>query len=177
VTLECIDAVSWGGEFSVVVNSQTEYDSLTYELFQRPLDEWREENLPTILETVRRDYPNLPDSAQRRIAEERLYEYAPFLRTRGCEQPVIDFTKFTLLGYGISASGCDPPDYAVEVTTDRPRMTTTMTVGVVQHGWCDMAIYKIIWMVVPKIPYWYSVSFVTNFTRIESSGESAGLAR
>jgi hypothetical protein len=173
VSLECIDAVWWGGELKVVVNSQREYDALTYELFQRPLNEWREEAFPTILESVRRDYPGLPDSAQLRIAEERLYEYLPFLGTKGCKQPAIDFTTCTLLGYAISASGCDPPDYAVEVTTDRMRMTTTMTVGVVQHGWCDMAIYKIVWVVVPKIPFWYSVSFATTMSRVESAGQAA----
>jgi hypothetical protein len=162
ITLDCIDKVTFGARLKVVINSQAEYEKLTYDYFQKPLDEWRERNYPSILEYIKRDNPGLTDQEYARLAEEELYKYLPFMGTKNCLQPAIDFSTFTLLGYGIDASGCDDPDYLIDLHRDTRLHETSFHVTVIEYGTCELVIYKIIWLLIPKIPDYYKVTFSTN---------------
>lgn len=161
ITVDCIDGATAGGgpTHGWVIRTQAEYDTLIYEEYQKILDTYRSAWYPDILADVRRDYPGLSAEESARIAEERLYQFAPFLWTKGCTNPPIDFSSLTLLGYGVHSSGCRQPDYVIDVGTDHIEASVNLHVKIVEHNYCEPYRYEIIWLLVPRIAEVYDVHF------------------
>src|ERR1039458_5686362 len=77
VPMGCMDIVSSGGTLHAVIRTQTQYDSIIYVRFRKPLDDWWNANYPTVLSSVKQQYPNLSDAECDSIARIRMYTFAP----------------------------------------------------------------------------------------------------
>jgi hypothetical protein len=97
VLMGCMDLVTSGGILQAVIRSQSQYDSIIYARFRKPLDDWWNANYPTVLSYVKQQYPNLSDAQCDSIAIIRMYTFAPVRGTDTCTQPTIDFSRYTLL--------------------------------------------------------------------------------
>ncbi len=75
--------------------------------------------------------------------------------------PVIDFTKYTLLGKYATGGGCSI-GYARNVSRDDAAKTYTYTVHVKGCGECAMAGISNNWVLVPRLPDGYTVKFLVN---------------
>lgn len=163
VVMECMDKVSIGGVFQAVINTQPQFDSLWYARFQKPLDDWREQNYPSILASVKRDYPGLTDSQYVQLAEDRLYNYYPFKGTRNCTKPIIDFTKYTLLGQDANGGGCTTPTYQISFSRDDSQKRIVFSITILRHGSCSMAFIANKWILTSKIPESFIVIFQKKY--------------
>ncbi|MDI6804195.1 MAG: hypothetical protein QME58_10170, partial [Bacteroidota bacterium] len=99
VRMQCTDLVSIGGQLNVVIRSQAEYDSLTYERFQKPLDDYWKTNYESVLNSQKQRYPGLSDSAYAVLVRRVFYSFPPFRGTDSCSNPSINFNPDCSIGY------------------------------------------------------------------------------
>ncbi len=157
ILMECMDMVSIGGKFEAVINSQEEYEKLIYDRFQMPLDYYWDTNYDATLQFVQQQYPGLTDEEYERLVLEMFYSALPFKGTENCSHPEINFDKYTLLGQAAHTSGCELPEYIIEVERNRSEYVYRVTIK--RIGDCEMAISKNKWILIPKIPREYPVKF------------------
>jgi hypothetical protein len=163
ITQPCIDMVYRGGDLKVVINSQREYDELIYNYFTKPLDEYWNSHYPSLLENLRNKYPGLTEDEYHLRAREIIYSVLPFAGTENCAHPEINFNEYTLLGTNADASGCEAPEYKMDVIRNGGEYIFIINIRTI--GDCDMAILHNKWILVPKIPAGYKVSFEINIYR------------
>ncbi len=75
----------------------------------------------------------------------------------GCNQPIIDFAQYTLLGNYAYAS-CKGSYYR-EVTADTTNLQYDYTITVKSCGECDLLYENMNWVLVPKLPDDWTVKF------------------
>jgi len=159
VQMEYLDKVSVGGNLEVVISSQEEYDELIYQKFQKPLDEYWENNYESILLSVIQQNPGLTDEEYEILVRERFYLFAPFSGTENSNHLQIDFSKYTLLGQAAHSGGCELPDYIIEVGKYNNKREYVYRVIIKRNGDCAAAFNKNEWVLIQKIPKDYSVKF------------------
>lgn len=164
VLMTGMDKVSMGGELQTVVRTHTEYESLIYERFQKPLDDYWNTYYESTLNSVKQYHPGLSDSEYVAMVRQIFYSCLPFRGTDTCKHPVIDFSKYTLLGQSASAGGCKIPDYQIEVFRDNFNRELIYKVKIIEHGTCSMSINKNKWILIPKITTDYKVVFEKEIT-------------
>jgi hypothetical protein len=164
VLMAGMDKVSMGGELQTVVRTQLEYNALIYERFQKPLDDYWNTYYESTLNSVKQYHPGLTDSEYVAMVKQIFYSCLPFMGTDTCKHPIIDFSKYTLLGQSASAGGCKIPDYQIKAFRDYINRELIYKVKIVEHGTCLMAINKNKWILVPKIPTGYKVVFEKEIT-------------
>ena len=163
ILMEGMDIVSMGGNLKVVVNSQEDYDKLIYNRYTKPLQDYWNANYESILQSVKNKYPNRSDQEYAELVKAEFYKLFPFKGTENYTHPTIDFSKYTLLGQNVSAGGCSLPNYKISILRDDKLYTFLYKVNVLQHGTCEKLWAKNMWMLVRKIPNFYTVKFESEF--------------
>lgn len=159
VQMEYLDKVSIGGNLEVVINSQEEYNELIYQKFQKPLDEYWDNNYESILQSVMLENLGLTDEEYEILVRERFYLFAPFSGTENSNHLQIDFSKYTLLGQAAHSGGCELPEYIIEFGNYINKKEYIYRLWIKRNGNCDMSINKNKWILTHKIPKDYSVKF------------------
>ena len=159
VQMEYLDKVSIGGNLEVVINSQEEYDELIYEKFQKPLDEYWDNNYESILQSVMLENLGLTDEEYEILVRERFYLFAPFSGTENSNHLQIDFSKYTLLGQAAHSGGCELPEYIIEFGNYINKKEYIYRLWIKRNGNCEMAFNKNKWALIQKIPKDISVRF------------------
>ncbi len=167
ILLEGMDQVTSGGNLQVVINTQAEYETLIYNRYTKPLQEYWNAHYPSVLQSVKNNHPNLSDSEYTVLVKNVFYSVYPFRGLEGYSHPSIDFSKYTLLGQNVDGSGCRKPDYLVSIIRIDSLRMLTFKVMVQQHGICEAAFVKNLWMLVRKIPETYKVAFAVEYSRDE----------
>lgn len=165
VRMECTDLVSMGGTLNAVIKSRPEFDSLIYQLFQKPLDEYWNLHYESILNSQKQRYPGLSDSEYVLLVRRVFYSVLPFRGTDSCRNPYIDFNHYTLLGHDVHAGGCRIPDYQITLLQDDQKKEIIYKIKIVQYGYCSMLIPRNKWILIPKISDSYRVVFQKEYTR------------
>lgn len=78
------------------------------------------------------------------------------------EIPSIDFSQKTLIGKVVEAIGCDPT-YEHEVLADVSEKMYIYRIIAHQNGACQDTFVQRNWVIVPKLPDAYTVSFEVNY--------------
>jgi hypothetical protein len=159
VQMEYLDKVSIGGNLEVVINSQEEYDELIYQKFQKPLDEYWDNNYESILQSVMLENLGLTDEEYEILVRERFYLFAPFSGTENSTHLQIDFSKYTLIGQAVHSWGCELPEYIIEVGQYNNKREYVYRVKIKRKGNCEMGFNKNKWVLIQKIPKDISVKF------------------
>ncbi len=115
IALDCIDRVSIGGQFQVIVDSEEEYQNLIYQKYQRILDIYWDTHYQSILDFIKSIYPGLTDAQYEDSVHTVIYSTMPFMVTLDCTLPEIDFSKHTLLGQYASLQR---DKYTISITKD-----------------------------------------------------------
>ena len=155
--MEGMDKVSIGGELEVVIKSQKEYDELIYQRFQKPLDDYWNANYESVLQSVKQQNPGLTDEEYEDLVRQVFYSVLPFRGTENYTHPVINFSKYTLLGQEANSGGCELPDYNIEIERNGKEYIFWVTIK--RKGDCEMGIPKNKWVLIPKIASGYRVKF------------------
>jgi len=79
--------------------------------------------------------------------------------------PQIDFTEKTLLGQRILVTACNVSSVS-EVFADPDQKRYIYQLRVNMEGDCEMIFERVVWIVVPKLPDNYIVTFKANYERI-----------
>ncbi len=164
VFMNCMDRVSICGTTTAVITTQASFDSLRYEKFQKPLDDYWNRNYDTALYYAKRNNPGLSDWQYAEIAKGYIYEALPFRGTDTCHDAVIDFNKYTLLEMSANAGGCTYPDYYITVSRNDNEKKIFCRIKIIEHGFCDMGICCNKWICIPKISLDYSVVFERQYS-------------
>lgn len=159
VQMEYLDKVSIGGNLEIVINSQEEYDELIYQKFQKPLDEYWDNNYESVLLSVIQQNPGLTDEEYEILVRERFYLFLPFKGTENSNHLQIDFSKYTLLGQAAHSGGCEHPEYIIEVGKYNNKLEYVYRVLIKRNGNCEMGFDKNKWLLIQKIPKDVSVKF------------------
>jgi hypothetical protein len=163
LTSKCwVEPVIWGYGYPgkrMIVGTKEEYDSVWYRLFQRPLDDYWNENYELVLDRIRSTNPGLSDSQYTILVSEYFHARWPFLGRDSCLRPDIDFDSTMLLGMEIDATGCTEPDYHLFALTDSVQHNLLFLALVEEHGWCEPAITHYAWILIPRLPEGYGVTF------------------
>lgn len=146
-----------GGKFQAIITSQSQYDSLIYYRFQKPLSDYWNTNYETLLTYVKEQNPGLTESEYKTIVKKIFFTSWPFEDTENYTHPKIDFSKYTLLGQDANSGGCKMPDFIIEVKKDGSDIIYRLTV--IPKGFCEMGILKNMWILIPKLPKGYNVRF------------------
>lgn len=167
ILLEGMDQVTSGGNLQVVINTQAEYETLIYNRYTKPLQEYWNAHYLSILQSVKNNHPNLSDSEYTVLVKNVFYSVYPFRGLEGYSHPSIDFSRYTLLGQNVDGGGCRKPDYLVSIIRIDSLRMVTFKVMVQQHGICKAPFVKNQWMLVRKIPETYKVAFAVEYSRDE----------
>ncbi|MFZ2322183.1 MAG: hypothetical protein WAV89_00660 [Ignavibacteriaceae bacterium] len=163
IQMDGLDKFFVGGQLEAVITSQSQYDSLIYSRFQKPLADYWTANYEAMLEYVKIQNPGLTENEYKALVKEIFFSSWPFEGTENYTHPQIDFSKYTLLGQDANSGGCETPDYKVEIKKDGFNVIYRLTV--IPKGYCEMAILKNMWILIPKLPKGYSVKFEKTLTR------------
>ncbi len=159
IELKCVDMVSPGSMLTVVVRTEKEYEAFITERYTEPLQKYWDWHYPEILKTQKTRFPDKSNAEYQKMASDIIYEALPFRGTENCSHPIIDFQKYTLLGQAAHGSGCRQPDYTVGLTRDPKSHEIVFSVVVGEHGTCERAVNKNIWVLVPKLKSSVNVRF------------------
>lgn len=157
IQMEGMDKVSIGGNLEVVVRTQEEYEKIIYQRFQKPLDEYWNENYESVLQSVKEQNPGLTDEEYENMVKQVFYSVLPFRGTENYTHPRINFNQYTLLGQDANSGGCELPEYKMEVVKNGREYIYRITIK--RIGSCDMGILKNKWILIPKIPSGSKVIF------------------
>lgn len=83
---------------------------------------------------------------------------SPSSRCENFELPPIDFTQNTLLGKYAQGGGCSI-DFVRKVYKDDSNKKIIYSIKVVEEGLCEMLGMSMNWILIPKVPFDYSVEF------------------
>ena len=166
ILMKCMDLVSIGGKMEVVVNSQTEYDSLIYARFTKPLQDYWNAYYDSTLLYVRQNTPGLSDSEYALLVRNIFYSVLPFKGTDSCSHPSIDFAHYTLLGLDANAGGCKEPDHTIFVSINKVKKEIIYKIVILEHGTCEMGFNRNKWILIPKLPESYRVLFQKEFIQV-----------
>lgn len=75
--------------------------------------------------------------------------------------PIIDFTRYTLLGKYTSGAGCSAT-YDRQILKDDNRKKLIYRIIVQYEGYCKMNLASFNWVIIPKLENGYSVEFDVN---------------
>jgi len=165
VVLSCIDLVTVGGTLQTIINSQRDYDQLIFDRFTKPLQDYWNANYASILQSVQTRYPGLTDQQYADSVREIFYSVYPFRGTDNCSHPIFDFRRYTLLGQDSHGSGCQQPDIVSSISRNDETRTIVFKVRVLQRGSCDMVFHRNTWMLIPKLPEGYIVTFLKEYSQ------------
>lgn len=90
--------------------------------------------------------------------------YDSVIGNAACGDSVIDFTLYTLLGQNGTASGCREPFYQITVLRDDLKKEIVYKLMIIEHGNCQPAFLRYLWILVPKVPESYRVVFQKEIT-------------
>jgi hypothetical protein len=154
ITMDGMDQVTkGGGTLQVVVRSQEEYDTLIYDRYTRPLQEYWDKYYASTLESIKSRYPNRSDLEYAELVKQSFYSVYPFKGTEGYAHPKIDFSQYSLLGQSTFAGGNTIPTYKITITrNDNTKSVVFKIVIIRSQGTSDMGWDKNIWILVHKIP-------------------------
>ncbi len=166
IELPGIDRLSVGGTFQIVVRTQEEYEALIYERYQRPLNDYCNENYTDERRQLEKENPGLSETEIQERLNEICVERTPvFNGLERVEHPAVDFSEHSLLGQDAHAGGCSAPDYAVRLTKlDR---TYKFFVEITQNGSCERAWPKNLWILTSPIPDHSDVTFEREIQTVE----------
>ena len=156
ISMVGMDRVSFGGDFQAVVRTQEEYDQIIYKRFQKPLDDYWNENYESTRQWVIEQNPGLSEEEIEERVRDAFYNALPFYGTENIKHPDIDFSRHTLLGQAAHTGGCDAK-WDAGVT--KRENTYTFRVLVTSIGSCEMAISNNIWGLTPRIDSTSTVVF------------------
>ena len=159
ISMEAMDKVTIGGNLQVVINSQSEYDTLIYYRFTKPLKDYWDRNIDEVINILKTRYPNLTEQAYADSAKKLMYELPPLMGTENAAHPKIDFNIYTLLGMAAHSGGCPKPDYQNIFIRNEQEKVFIMKVIITSHGTCGLGFDKNMWVIVRKIPSNYSIKF------------------
>lgn len=77
-----------------------------------------------------------------------------------CDRPFIDFSSYTLLGRYAYTSNTG--SYYRKVVADTVNSSYNYTITVTNCGSCNCLSQNMNWVLVPKLPYTWSVKFIVN---------------
>jgi hypothetical protein len=157
IQMQGMDRVSIGGKLEVVINSPKEYEELIYQRFQKPLDDYWNDNYESVLQSVKEQNPGLTDKEYEELVRKIFYSTLPFMGTENYTHSQIDFNQYTLLGQDAHSGGCEVPEYKIEVIKNRKEYIYRITIK--RKGSCEMGILKNIWIIIRKIPTGSNVKF------------------
>ena len=163
IQMEGLDKFFIGGKLEAVITSQSQYDSLIYYRFQKPLADYWNVNYEIVLADVKEQNPGLTEDEYKTLVKEIFFSSWPFEGTENYTHPKIDFSEYTLLGQDANSGGCEMPDYKVEINKDGFNVIYRLTV--IPKGYCELTILKNMWILIPKLPKGYSVKFEKTLTR------------
>ena len=163
IQMEGLDKFFIGGKLEAVITSQSQYDSLIYYRFQKPLADYWNVNYEIVLADVKEQNPGLTEDEYKALVKEIFFSSWPFEGTENYTHPKIDFSEYTLLGQDANSGGCEMPDYKVEINKDGFNVIYRLTV--IPKGYCELTILKNMWILIPKLPKGYSVKFEKTLTR------------
>ena len=163
ITIDGLDKFFVGGQLEAVITSQSQYDSLMYYRFHKPLADYWNANYESVLEYVKIQNPGLTEDEYKSLVKEIFYSSWPFKGTENYTRTDIDFSEYTLLGQDATSGGCETPDYNVEIEKDGADIVYRLTI--IRKGSCEMSILKNMWILVPKLPNGYTVKFEKVTTR------------
>ena len=165
ILMEGMDIVTMGGSLEVVVNSQSEYEQLIYDRFEKPLQDYWDANYDTLLKSVKENNPGLTDEEYKDLVREIFYSIYPFKGTENYNHPSIDFSKYTLLGQAAHAYGCSEPNYTILVLKNKIKKQMIYRIHIKINGDCEMAINRNKWILIYKIPSDYKIKFELEYSQ------------
>jgi len=77
--------------------------------------------------------------------------------------PVIDFSKYSLLGQSANAGGCSMPDYRLYVTANDQIKQLVYRIQITIYGPCAPSYRMYKWVRIPKIPDGDSLQYVSPY--------------
>jgi hypothetical protein len=157
--MEGMDIVTIGDNFEVTIRSDSEYQNLIFQRFQKPLDDFWNANYDRILQSIKTQNPGLTDEKYEQLVKDVFYDTLPFRGTENWLPPKIDFSKYIILGQSAHASGCEPPDYTVQMIKNKKKKELIFKVVLKEYGLCEMFIAKNIWVLVSKNNEAYKIGF------------------
>ena len=143
--------VGSGGTLNMVINSQEEFDAFYQKRHTDRLADWLESNYATLLDGVRKNYPEATeDQYDSIIRNDYVYKFAPFRGTKDCKKPTIDFSGKTLIAQSLQISGCECSE-KIPTTIYRNGNTVTVQAYPEDTGNCEMACYYANFYTIDKI--------------------------
>jgi hypothetical protein len=85
-------------------------------------------------------------------------------RGEGCELPVIDFTKESLVILKVNAGGCDVPTLAKTVSLNKDKKVVTVQMDIQQNGYCKMLHVVPVYFTIPKVADGFKIELKQNKT-------------
>ncbi len=83
------------------------------------------------------------------------------VRIQECEDfklPQIDFSQYTLLGKYTQGGGCSV-DFVSKVYKDDSKKKISYSIKIDEEGYCEKLVESMNWVLIPKVPFDYSVEF------------------
>lgn len=175
IAVDCVSGVLSRGPNDIVITTQEEYEQFLDWKFKQRLDGTWDYHFPNVLEVFMRKYPGLTESEYVQLATDSLLRMEVFIWAKNCGypdggplygNPEIDFNTYTLLGARIEGGGCSGPEIdLLEAIIDAEQMKYVYRIHIIWHGSCEMALYGLVWVLVPRLPEGYTVEFVRLSTR------------
>ena len=163
VLIEGMDIVSIGGKLEVTIDSNSEYEELIYERFQKPLNDYWKTNYDSVLQNVKTQYPGLTNEEYEDLIRQIFYSVYPFKGTENWSPPKFDFLKYTLLGQSVYAAGCKSPDYYIEIINNEITKELIYKITITEYGTCEMVFNNNKWILISKIDESYKIRFVKEY--------------
>ena len=168
IELECINGASSGDIIKKRIDTKEQYDSFYYYRFTKPLFDWFNNNYNSLIDGVKSNYPNARiEQYDSILINDYIYNFYPFMGIKDCEQPCIDFNKYTLLGQTITVGGCSYPKVDIEVNIETDKNELIFLLKVETYGSCEMAFDIKKWILVDKLDNDIKVNFKSEENNIE----------
>jgi hypothetical protein len=92
-------------------------------------------------------------------------DYVRYVRTTACGDTAIDFSRYTLLGQNGNSGGCEKPFYELSVMRDDLKKVVHFKAVIMERGYCTVIQIKYLWILIPKVPPSYTVTFERQVLR------------